>query len=84
MLSAHPAKLPARVARPPDILPFSSARAFLMVSKVRKRTPALNAVPYCEISSSFGFRHPGVEKGTATNHHEGRASSIETRDPFSP
>lgn len=46
ILSTHPAKLPARTARPGETLPFSSARACLMVSKVRKRTPALNAVPY--------------------------------------
>ena len=50
-LSTHPAKLPARTARPAETLPFSSARACLMVSKVRKRTPALNAVPYISNSA---------------------------------
>ena len=45
MLSTQPADMPARIPLPVDSLPEGSTRKDLMVSKVRKRTLALNAVP---------------------------------------
>lgn len=44
-LSTHPAAIPATIPFPVDSFPFESTKADLMVSKVRKRTLALKAVP---------------------------------------
>lgn len=45
-LSTAPAAIPAMMPRPVESLPSASASCALMESKVRKRTPALPAVPW--------------------------------------
>lgn len=47
------AALPARMPRGVERCPWGSERAILMASKVRKRTEALNAVPWLEWSESL-------------------------------
>lgn len=45
-LSTHPATIPANIPRPGERDPFSSTNRFLIESKERNRTPALNVVPF--------------------------------------
>jgi hypothetical protein len=49
-LSTAPAAIPARTPFPADSFPDESARTFLILSNVKKRTLALRAVPWMAFS----------------------------------
>lgn len=50
-LSTAPATMPARIPREVPSLPASSIKTFLIESKARNLTPALNVVPWAELAA---------------------------------
>ena len=82
-LSTHPAAIPARIPRPGESFPFSSAKMLRMVSKDKNLTPALNAVPYnsencCQDKTLAASLNRKVDY-LRTHNDEGRAAGVNGR-----